>query len=125
MQLTNSLICLSLSASVAQSAIAIGNQIREGGTHFNVAWIEGINPCQADVAIGPESGRECNKNFRLDGTDYYLVGCTDPDTGYAQNPQRLRRVKDDSLYGTCAPAKKKEIDCKGSTHNVVKRYLCG
>ncbi|KAL6871733.1 hypothetical protein HDV57DRAFT_271726 [Trichoderma longibrachiatum] len=124
MHLTSSLICLSLSASVAQSAIAIGNQIREGGTHFNVAWIEGINPCQADVAIGPESGRECNKNFRLDGTDYYLVGCTD-NTGYAQNPQRLRRVKDDSLYGTCAPVKKKEIDCKGSTHNVVKRYLCG
>ncbi|KAL7792554.1 hypothetical protein V8C37DRAFT_416223 [Trichoderma ceciliae] len=130
MQLTNSVtqivFCLAATVlPVARGAIAIGNQIREGGTHFNVAWIEGLDPCITDVAIAPESGRECNRNFRLDGTDYYLVSCTDPGTPHAQNPERLRRVKDNSLYGTCSPVSRKEIDCKGSTHNVVKRYLCG
>ncbi|KAL7907326.1 hypothetical protein GGI35DRAFT_85860 [Trichoderma velutinum] len=124
--IAQTVLCLSVTVlPVVHGAIAIGNQIREGGTHFNVAWIEGLDPCTVDVAIAPESGRECNRNFRLDGTDYYLVGCTDPDTGYAQNPQRLRRVKDNSLYGNCAPVGRKEIDCKGNTHNVVKRYLCG
>ncbi|KAH6605546.1 hypothetical protein Trco_004699 [Trichoderma cornu-damae] len=130
MQLTSSItqivLCLAVAVlPVARGAIAIGNQIREGGTHYNVAWIEGLDPCKTDVAIAPESGRECNRNFRLDGTDYYLVGCTDPGVPYAQNPKRLRRVKDNSLYGTCSPVSRKEIDCKGSTHNVVKRYLCG
>ncbi|PTB43902.1 uncharacterized protein TrAFT101_002465 [Trichoderma asperellum] len=130
MRLTSSIaqaiLCLSVTVlPVAQGAIAIGNQIREGGTHFNVAWIEGVSPCVDDVEIAPESGKECNRNFKLDGTDYYLVGCTDPGTPYAQNPKRLRRVKDNSLYGNCAPVKKKTINCKGSTHDVVKRYVCG
>jgi hypothetical protein len=130
MQLTNSItqviLCLAVTVlPVARGAIAIGNQIREGGTHFNVAWIEGLNPCNTDVAIAPESARECTQNFELEGEEYYLVGCTDPGTPYAQNPQRLRRVRDNSLYGTCSPVSKKEIGCGGSTHNVVKRYVCG
>ncbi|KAL7952016.1 P-loop containing nucleoside triphosphate hydrolase protein [Trichoderma barbatum] len=108
--IVQTILCLSVTAlPVAQAAIAISNQIREGGTHFNVARIEGLDHCTVDVAIAPKSG----------------LGCTDPNTGYAQNPQRLRRVKDNSLYGKCAPVSKKEIDCKGSTHNVVKRYLYG
>jgi hypothetical protein len=110
---------------VVHGAIAIGNQIRDGGTHYNVAWTEGLSPCSSDVAIAPESARLCNQNFHIDGTEYYLVGCTDPGTPYAQNPQRLRRVKDDSLYGTCSPVSKKTIDCSGTVHDVVKRYLCG
>lgn len=72
--IAQAILCLSVTVlPVAQTAIAIGNQIREGGTHFNVAWVEGVSPCVADVPIGPESGRECNKNFRLNNEDFYLV----------------------------------------------------
>ncbi|CAM1505810.1 Fc.00g114470.m01.CDS01 [Cosmosporella sp. VM-42] len=110
---------------VAHGSIAIGNQIREGGTHYNVAWTEGVSPCTADTAIAPEKERLCNQNFSVDGNEYYLVGCTARNTGYAQNPKRLRRAKDNSLYGTCSPVSKKTINCKGSTHDVVKRYICG
>lgn len=78
MHFTNSIaqviFCLSVTVlPVAQSSIAIGNQIREGGTHFNVAWVEGVNPCQSDVEIAPESSRECDQNFSLNGEEYYLV----------------------------------------------------
>ncbi|KAL7920760.1 hypothetical protein ACQKWADRAFT_297249 [Trichoderma austrokoningii] len=123
--IAQAILCLSVTVlPVAHGAIAIGNQIREGGTHFNVAWVEGVSPCIDDVEIGPESGRECNKNFEINGESYYLVDCKDPNIGYAQNPQRLRRVKDNSLYGNCKPVSKKTINCKG-VHDVVKRYICG
>ncbi|KAL7899836.1 hypothetical protein HDV63DRAFT_372072 [Trichoderma sp. SZMC 28014] len=129
MHFTNSIaqaiLCLSVAVLPVKSAIAIGNEIREGGTHFNIAWVEGVSPCVDSVEIAPESARECNQNFSINGEEYYLVGCTDPKTGYAQGPQRLRRVKDNSLYGTCAPVSKKTIGCSGKTHDVVKRYLCG
>ncbi|KAI1248839.1 hypothetical protein MGN70_010042 [Eutypa lata] len=51
---------------VVNGAIAIGNKTCEGGTHFNVAWIEGTSPCTIDVSISPESSRLCNQNFELD-----------------------------------------------------------
>ncbi|EHK44615.1 uncharacterized protein TrAtP1_009006 [Trichoderma atroviride] len=120
--IAQAILCLSVTVN---ASIAIGNQIREGKSHFNVAWVEGVSPCQGDVEIALESSKLCNQNFQLNGESYYLVGCTDPNTGYAQKPQRLRRVKDNSLYGTCAPVSKKTINCKGSTHDVVKRYICG
>ena len=109
---------------VVHGAISIGNQIREGGTHFNVAWTEGLSPCSGGVAIAPESERLCNQNFNIDGTDYYLVGCSGGEP-YAQKPARLRRVKDDSLYGTCSAVSKQTIGCSGKPHDVVKRYVCG
>lgn len=72
--IAQAILCLSVTVlPVAQSAIAIGNQIRDGNTHYNVAWIEGISPCVDSVEIGPESGRECNKNFHLNNEDFYLV----------------------------------------------------
>lgn len=71
--IAQAILCLSVTVlPVAQSAIAIGNQIREGNTHFNVAWVEGVSPCQGDVEIAPESSRECNQNFELNGESYYL-----------------------------------------------------
>ncbi|KAI0008569.1 hypothetical protein F4779DRAFT_427707 [Xylariaceae sp. FL0662B] len=108
---------------VVHGSIAIGNQIREGGTHYNVAWTEGLNPCSVAVEIGPESEKLCNERFDLDDVEYYLADCSSPGTGYAQNPSRLRNWKDDSLYGNCSPTEKK-IHCKGDTHDVIKRYLC-
>ena len=109
---------------VVNGIIAIGNQIQDDSLHYNVAWKEGISPCLVGVAIAPEGENLCNKNFRIDGVEYYLVGCKASSTGYAQEPARLRRVSDNSLYGTCNPVEKKNIDCTGSTHNVIKRYLC-
>jgi hypothetical protein len=71
--IAQAILCLSVTVlPVAQTAIAIGNQIREGGTHFNVAWVEGISPCVDAAEIAPESSRECNQNFHLNGEDYYL-----------------------------------------------------
>ena len=110
--------------AVVNGAIALGNQIREGGTHYNIAWVEGISPCQGGVAIAPESENQCNQNFDLNGEKYYLVGCSG-DEPYLQDPARLRREADDSLYGTCSRVDDKEIGCDGSVHNVRKRYLCG
>lgn len=128
MQFTTSaaqlVVLVATALPVVHGAISIGNQIREGGTHFNVAWIEGLSPCGGDVAIAPESSRLCNQNFELDGTEYYLVGCTG-DEPYAQEPARLRKVSDDSLYGECAAVDAKAIGCSGSTHDVRKRYVCG
>ena len=109
---------------VVNGIIAVGNQIRDDGRHYNVAWQEGISPCMVGVPIAPEGETLCNQNFRIDGVDYYLVGCKDTSTGYAQEPARLRRVSDDSLYGHCTAVEKKNIDCTGNTHNVIKRYLC-
>ena len=110
--------------AIVSGSIALGNQIREGGTHYNVAWTEGLSPCQGDVAIAPESERLCNQNFEIDGTEYYLVGCSGGEP-YAQEPARLRRASDDSLYGTCSGVEAKEIGCGGDVHNVRKRYVCG
>lgn len=48
------LLLLATGLPMVHGAIAIGNQVRENGTHFNVAWIEGITPCVADVGIATE-----------------------------------------------------------------------
>lgn len=125
MQLTNTLILLlitSLPAAV-NAAIAIGNQIKAGGIHHNVAWTEGVSACDNNVSITPESSPACGNSFEVDGNTYYLDGCASPDTGYAQAPARLMRA-DGSVFGSCAEAYKK-LGCSGSTHDVIKRYLCG
>ncbi|KAH8774400.1 hypothetical protein F5883DRAFT_14537 [Diaporthe sp. PMI_573] len=125
MQPTNTLILL-LSAALpaaVNAAIAIGNQIKAGGTHYNVAWTERLPACDNNVSIAPESSPACGNSFEVDGNTYYLNGCADPDTGYAQAPAQLMRA-DGSQFGTCVEAYKM-LGCSGSTHNVVKRYLCG
>lgn len=102
---------------------AIGNQIKAGGVHYNVAWTEGVSACDNNVSIAPESSPVCGRNFQVDGNTYRLEGCTATGTGYAQAPVRLLR-EDGSVFGPCSKAEKK-LGCSGSTHDVVKRYLCG
>lgn len=109
--------------TAVNAAIAIGNQIKAGGVHYNVAWTEGLSACDNNVSIAPEGSPACGNRFKLDGNTYYLEGCADPGTGYAQAPARLRRG-DGSVFGLCKGAYKK-LGCSGSTHDVVKRYLCG
>lgn len=76
--IAQAILCLSVTVlPVAHTAIAIGNQIRAGGTHFNVAWVEGVSPCQENAEIAPESSRECNQNFELNGESYYLGSTKD------------------------------------------------
>lgn len=125
MHLTNTLALLlstSLPAAV-NAAIAIGNQIKAGGIHYNVAWTEGVPACDNNVSIAPESSSACGNTFEVDGNTYYLDGCAGLDPGYAQAPAQLLR-EDGSFFGSCAEAYK-NLDCKGSTHNVIKRYVCG
>lgn len=127
MQLTNPLVVLLLAAlpAAVNASIAIGNQIRAGGDHYNVAWTEGVDACNNDVAIAPESENMCGSEntFQVDGNEYYLSDCLDPDTGYAQKPARLMHG-DGTYFGTCGEAYY-HIDCKGTTHDVIKRYICG
>lgn len=116
------LLSTALPAAV-NAAIAIGNQIKEGGVHYNVAWTEGLGACDNNVSIAPESSPACGDRFEVGGNTYYLEGCADPDTGSAQAPARLLRA-DRSVFGACAEAYNK-VGCAGSTHDVVKRYVCG
>lgn len=125
MKLTNTLAALLVTAlpTAVNAAIAIGNQIKSGGTHYNVAWTEGVSACDNNVSIAPESSPACGNSFEVDGNTYYLEACADPGTGYAQAPARLMRA-DGSVFGSCAEAYKK-LGCSGSTHDVIKRYVCG
>jgi hypothetical protein len=107
-----------------QAIYAFGNQKREGGIHYNVGWVEGANPCSNGVPIAPESTRMCDRHFSINGESYYLAGCDSGAPGYAQKPQRLRRSRDNSLYGTCHEASGR-VDCPGSQEAVIKRYICG
>lgn len=47
---------------------AIGNQIKAGGVHYNVAWTEGLNACDNNVSIAPESSPVAGATSRSTAT---------------------------------------------------------
>ncbi|KAI7775128.1 hypothetical protein LA080_007361 [Diaporthe eres] len=76
---------LSTALRIAVSAaIVIGNQIKAGGVHYNIAWTEGFSAYDNNVSIAREGLPACGDRFEVAANTYYLEGCADPDTGYAQ-----------------------------------------
>jgi hypothetical protein len=122
---TRAVLLLAISVlPIVQGAISIGEQKREGGLNYIVAWHEGLSPCVGSAPIISEGSNACGHDFILDGITYFLEGC-DPQSGTNQNPKIVRRRIDKFVYGNCRPVNAKLIMCVGSPHDAWKHYICG
>lgn len=83
-----------------------------------MAWTQGFSASDNNVSIAREGSPACGDRFEVAGNTYYLEGCADPDTGYAQG-----RI---GLWALQGGVKETRVQWEYlGTHDVVKRYLCG
>ncbi|KAG9245689.1 hypothetical protein BJ878DRAFT_500356 [Calycina marina] len=115
MQLSAILLAALASSSLAITPIAIGYQYRVSTINYNIAYVEGKDPCKEDVAISLLGKERCNRPFRLAGATYELKNCG------KSNWQILRNGK---FAGDCKAIKDKKVHCGGSTHDVIKTAIC-
>jgi len=68
MQLSMIVLSALAGSMSVNAAIAIGQQFRVSNVNYNVAWLEGLDPCSDDVAIGLKGEERCNIPFTIDGS---------------------------------------------------------
>lgn len=79
------------------AANAIGNQVKAGGVHYNIASTEGLSACENNVNITPESSPRAGTSSRrqqdvlprgLSGPGHRLRAGTDRSLGSARGRTR-------------------------------------
>ena len=76
MQFSAVLISALIGTSVAITPIAIGQQFRVSTVNYNIAYVEGKDPCKDDVAISLKGEDRCDRPFKLAGDTCQFIPCS-------------------------------------------------